>query len=527
MQRIVTVVVILIGCGLAGAGVYLVILGPEATLTQVTVATIEPGDQEIAWLHPATNATTWERFVAGMKELPGLELDETAAFPEDSMKLPAVSLSKKGIPGRLWIRWYKLTGLRTTEVWVNDLCRRRPLPLGIVGGGNSERAREVAMQLAHQRRRLDRDFLEKAKRSKTPNTAAVTLPQLPVLLITNATADLVQHPDFGTIDLMYIYTDRSFRFCYTNRQMAEAVCDFTREQISQDSSLQITSSRISLLSWQDDPFSGDLAQQFAENWMIPTGSTPAPSTWSRRIAHSIGSLNQPNRLEAQAISELVKDSAAATVRGRELLVIPGAVAPVRRILRGLLRTDPNERFLWVATAGDAIDWNTIYRDRRLTWPIEDVPFPLILFMHRNPVERNLSHDHGFRPEVEPPVLATPTGTDDLLLYRDISQALVHACFQDGKLLDDSDMLVFRLREEKDEQGFSIFDALGNRSGKGGEYITLLRPLFDGLQLLPRSQIEVFNRDPGTQQWKKIESLQADYGSTGSTARTSTRTRSGP
>src|SRR5205085_789926 len=145
------------------------------------------------------------------------------------------------------------------------------------------------------------------------------------------------------------------------------------------------------------------------------------------------------------------------------------------------------------------DWNTIYRDRQLSWSIEDVPFPLILFMHRNPVERQLSPGHAFRADAEAGVLPTPTGTDDLLLYRDIGQSLVHACFQDEKLLDDPDLLVYRLRQEQDEQGFSIFDALGNRSGKGGEYITLLRPLFDGLQLLPRSQIDVYNRDPASQQ----------------------------
>jgi hypothetical protein len=322
---------------------------------------------------------------------------------------------------------------------------------------------------------------------------------------------------------MYIYTDRTFRFCFTNRQMAEAICDFIREQMSQDSSLQVTSSRISLLAWQDDPYSGDLAQQFGDNWRIPTTTTPNPTVWFHRIAHSVGSLNHPNRLEAQAISELVKDSAAATVRGRELLVIPGAVAPVRRILRGLLRVDPNERFLWIVTAGDAIDWNTIYRDRHLAWSIEDVPFPLILFMHRNPVERQLSKGRGFEPEGSGKG-ASPTGTDDMLLYRDIGQALVRSCFQERELLGDPDELLHRLREERDDQGYSIFDALGNRSGKGGEFITVLRPLFEGLQLLPRSQIEVYNRDPTTQQWKKIESLTAEYGSAD---RTANPTRSQP
>jgi hypothetical protein len=536
MQRLVTLIVVLIGLGLAGTGIYLIILGPEATLSQVTVAPVTPGDQEIAWLHPATNATTWERFVAGLKEIPDIQLDESSAFPEDSMKPPAVSLQKKDYPGKLWIRWYKLTGLKTTEIWVNDLCRRDLPPLAIVGGGNSERARELASQLANTRRRAVREL--ETRRSTAPVT--ITPPRLPVLLITTATADQVQHAELGKIDLMYIYTDRSFRFCFTNRQMAEAICDFARVQLSQDQNLQVTSSEISLLSWADDPYSGDLAQQFGENWQIPTDLTPNPRVWSQRIPHSVGSLNQPNRLEAEALDQLLKNAGgeAATGRGRELLVVPGAVAPVRRLLRGLVRTDLNERFFWIVTAGDAIDWNTIYRDRRLAWPIADVPFPLILFMHRNPVERQLSHGQGFVPEGLPGALASPTGTDDLLLYRDIGLALVRACFQETrvfdtqdrtsfrlvkKVLDDPDQLIFRLRQEQDEQGFSIFDALGNRSGRGGEYVTLLRPLYDGLRLLPQSRIDVYNRDPATQQWKKVQTLDADYGTSDSSAATQGRT----
>jgi len=528
MQRVITFLVVLLGLALAGAGLYLVILGPEATLTHITPVRVAAGDQEIAWLHPATNATTWERFVAGLQQIPDVQLDESAAFPEDSITPPAVAIIRPGYPGKLWIRWYKLTGLRTTEVWVKDLCQRTPPPLAIVGGGNSERARELALQLAAQRRLVEEESTRKAKASTVPKT--VKLSRLPVLLITSATADQVLHPEFGSVDLMFIYTDRSFRFCFTNRQMAEAICDFARVHLVHEQSLQITSSQISLLSWQDDPYSGDLAQQFAENWMIPTTANPVPRVWSQRIAHSVGGLSQPNRPEQDAIASLLKNAGgdAATVRGRELLVVPGAVAPVRRILRGLLRTDPNERFFWVATAGDAIDWNTIYRDRRLSWPITDVPFPLLLFMHRNPVDRHLSHGHGFLPE-ENGHLGNPTGTDDLLLYRDIGQALVRASFQevnvpDGsaessalhverKLIGDPDQLIYHLRQERDELGFSIFDALGNRSGKGGEYLTLLRPLYNDLQQLPQARIEVYNRNPATQQWRLIDSILADYGPT--------------
>jgi hypothetical protein len=516
MQRIITLLIVLAGIGLAAAGIYLIVLGPDASLPQVQPAKVAEGDQEIAWLHPATTATTWERFVAGLNELADVEVDDSAAFPEESMKQPAVKISKAGHKGNLWIRWYKLTGLRTTEVWVRDLCHRQPPPLAIVGGSNSERARDLALQLAKHRKLSELvDHHEKTPNATTPHKGEGRTPvRLPVLLITTATADQVQHPDLGEIDLMYLYSDRSFRFCFTNRQMAEAICDFAREQMSSDPSLQLTSPRISLLSWRDDLFSEDLAKQFAENWSIPTATVPHPQVWPFPIAHSVGSQAEPNRVESEAVQRLVKEtlSETLTLRGRELLVLPGNAALTRRVLRGLVRLDPNERFFWVVTTGDAVSWNNIYRDRRLAWNIEDVPFPLIVFMHRNPVERHLHENDSFAPESETTGSARCTGTDDLLLYRDIGQALVRTCFRDGVVLNDPDQLISRLREEQDESGFSIFDALGNRQGKGGEFITLLRPLYDGLHVLPLSNIEVYHRDPASQHWQKIESIRADYGS---------------
>ena len=124
MQRI-TFFVILTGIALVLAGLYLIILGPDGTMSHVKAVTVAGGDQEAAWLHPATNIATWERFVAGLKEVPDITLDDSAAFPEDSMKLPVVGLRKAGVPGTLWIRWYKLTAQRTIERWVNELCQRR------------------------------------------------------------------------------------------------------------------------------------------------------------------------------------------------------------------------------------------------------------------------------------------------------------------------------------------------------------------------------------------------------------------
>lgn len=492
MQRFITIIISLLGLTLLAAGLYLTVLGPTATMIPVSVAKISTGDQEIAWLHPATTIATWERFVAGLKEVPGLEIDESAAFLEDSMKLPVVGLKQPGQAGTLWIRWYKLTGLRTIEVWVKDLCSRNPPPLAIVGGGNSERARDIAMQLTRY--------------GKNHPSA-----RLPVLLITTATADTVQHPDLGIVDLMQIYPQRTFRYCFTNRQMAESICDFVRGQISGDPNLQI-SSRISLISWQDDPFSEDLIDQFEEIWRMPTPASPNPPVWSHRIAHSVGGLNAPNKPETEAVRLLIQEanSESLAVRGRELLVMPGGPAPARRMLRSLYRTDPNERFFWVVTVGDAIDWNTIYRDRRLTWSIEDVPFPLIVFMHRNPVEKQLRSGRGFVPDSSASDTASSTGTDDLLLYRDIGRSLARGCFEDQAMMLGSERLLKSLREQEDDQQQRLFDEVGNRTGRGGEFITLLRPRHEGLQILPRSTIEVYERQANGD-WRLVTRIDADYG----------------
>ncbi len=494
MQRLIAFIVILLVIGLVATGLYLVIFGPQGTITQVTVAPIPNGDQEAAWLHPATNIATWERFVAGLRELPNITVDDSAAFPEDSMKLPVVGLRKPGATGTLWIRWYKLTGQRSIEQWINELCQRQPPPLAIVGGGNSERARDTAAHL---------HLLQ----LKDPTR------KLPPFLITTATADSVQNAALGEVDLMKIYPQRTFRYCFTNKQMAEAICDFVREEVNRNTNLQISSPLVSLVSWHDDPFSEDLVDQFEEQWKIPNETTVTPGVKKYVIAHSVGGLNRPNKLEVAAVGKLVREAGANPTRGRELLVLPGGPAPARRFLRSLYRTDPLERHFWVVTVGDAIDWNTLYRDRRLTWPIEDIPFPLIAFMHRNPVETKLGTGRGFVADSSTIDSPNPTGTDDLLLYRDIGHSLVNCCFRDtSRLITSPDELIRHLNEELDSQGQRLFDEQGNRPGRGGEYITLVEPLYEGMQVLPKSKIKVYERLANSSDWQKITEFGADYSS---------------
>ena len=204
---------------------------------------VPEGDQEIVWLNAATTNVAWERFVAAVRRLqtdqPELQLQVVAdanAFPTDTTSVPELAVTVGGHTGRLWFRWYKLTGETGTVAWVQALAQRQPAPLAIIGGSSSDRARDLARELNALRPRL----------------AAP-----PLLLITGATADQVAVGS-GTSGLMEVYPGRSFRFCFTNHQMAEAVTDFIWSQ----DDLRPDAEPVYLVHWEDDPYSQDLHDQF-------------------------------------------------------------------------------------------------------------------------------------------------------------------------------------------------------------------------------------------------------------------------
>jgi hypothetical protein len=75
-----------------------------------------------------------------------------------------------GRPGRVRVRWYKLTNDATADRWVQALAERDPPPLALIGGGSSDRAVDLARAMdAQETWRGDR----------------------PLLFITTATADEV------------------------------------------------------------------------------------------------------------------------------------------------------------------------------------------------------------------------------------------------------------------------------------------------------------------------------------------------
>ncbi|MGL6094553.1 MAG: hypothetical protein ACRC7O_01975, partial [Fimbriiglobus sp.] len=166
------------------------------------------GDQEMAWLHTSTSWTTWERFVSGVERaqmlVPGLKVDDSAAFRDATFEVPELVLSLAGRPGKVRIRWYKLTSDATTAQWVQALADRATPPLALIGGGTSDRAAEIARVMAAQTAwRGDR----------------------PLILFTTATAEEIptdgDSPEnggglVGNRKLLSVYPGRSFRFCFSN-----------------------------------------------------------------------------------------------------------------------------------------------------------------------------------------------------------------------------------------------------------------------------------------------------------------------
>jgi hypothetical protein len=373
---------------------------------------------------------------------------------------------------------------------------------------------------------------------------------------------------------MDVYHDRSFRFCFTNRQMARAVTDFIWNQ----DDLRPDSQPIYLTRWKDDPYSEDLYDEFRRvldpealaDDQAPAvfaastiGLTCAPQaqgpllaaaalypgrvdshqglygqrlvavqmaksaarTWGwlagraslggvppalalegpwayearptpfldLRFPYSVGSFSQPNQWEEKAASWLLAVLDQHPEQQRPLLVLPATPQPARRFLRAVVRQAPVEAGRFVVATGDGIDFNTIYRDRNLLWPIQDLPVTLVFFSHDNPVDPS-----AFRPDVPghdttPPDSAgqTSTGTQDLLLYRDLVETLVEAAYQPQGLQVSADGLAASLHEARLPDGRRRFTTKGNQVSGTGFYVVCLRPVRQGDWVLPEARLQVW------------------------------------
>jgi hypothetical protein len=511
---------------------------------------VQDGDQEIVWLYTATSQGPWERFLKGVdtavKGLQtvspdlDLEIDKQGAFPVETTAVPEVVVTARGTKGRLRFRWYKLTSDQKTPDWVNALLERRPPPLAIIGGSSSDLGIELACSLQGEteRRRLG--------------------PASPLLLLTAATADDAPGAGDEPQPLIRIYAQRTFRFCFTNRQMAEAVVDFIWGQ----DGLRPDGDPVYLTFWNDDPYSKDLMPRYLEALQIPAtagavwdwarlasfavvGGLPLDGTllrgqfrhdtpYSTNIPYSVGTFARPNRWEVEEGGRLIQYKLEHHPQQRRpLLILPAATQPSRRFLRALVRFAPEEARRFVVATGDAITFNTLYRDRNFAWSIQDLPFSLVCFFHRNPVDA----EAGFLPESAPRGAEAGTqeslaGTEDLLLYVDILDALVQPSFCAGKghpsptLPANASELKEKLgragwskapgRVSFDPASIRLFNGNGDRCSGTGEHVVTLRPLFgeEGREVLPAATIKVWawqsGVSAGTRQWHQQASFPVHY-----------------
>lgn len=480
---------------------------------------VPSGDHEIAWLHIPTSFESWENFVWGVKRAEmaadggptELEVDDSQAFPGRTMDVPEIIVSRKGVAGRLRIRWYKYTDEATQEAWVNALSRRDPAPLAVIGGWSSDRARELA---------------DAMRRATWPDPK-------PLLLLTQATADVV-FSDYSQADtpvpsLIAVY-DRSFRFCFTNQQMAEAITDFVLSDpglrpgpiarpgltgvgaagpwpvltmAAAETLASLPPLPAFAIEWKDDPYSIDLSWKFRQA-IERQAVRPPLQVDLFQVPFSVGRLNRPNRAEAEAAEKIL--AALPPPGHRSMLVIPTVSAPARRTIRTLVQGDPMVGRRLIAVTGDGLSVNTFFRDREFAWPVRSLPVPFVLFTHADPFGWDIPGAGPAPPAgyelTAPRPGGTRTSTEDIRLFTRTASIIAAAVFPDGSpnITETSDAMYERLT------ALEFFDKAGNRRSGTGEHVVVLRPVFAG-DLPPQPQtdatLEVYTRPPGRPGWTRV------------------------
>ena len=497
------------------------------------------GDQEVAFLHIPTSGDTWENFVWGLKRAemgtpgaPGsLRVDDSAAFPDRTTAVPEVVISRDGFAGKLRVRWYKVTNYASTDAWVKALAARNPAPVALVGGWSSDRARDLAEAM----------------------TATTWPSQKPLLLLATATADSVYPdednyaPDYKPPTLIGLY-ERSYRFCFTNRQMAASVSDFvmtdpalrpgpavlpgmravvgaaggTRTMLPWLAELKFPPPGVPALptvhaeppaipafavAWKDDPYALDLSEQFREA-LAEQGARPGRprlAIESSLIPFSAGRFARPNPYEAQVVDHIL---ANLPRRGeRTVLVVPTVTAPARRVLGALAQGNPAVARRLVAVTGDGIPVNALFRDGEFAWPVRAIPIPLVLFTHTDPFDWDEPGDplppRGY--ELVRPLKPgdVKNSTEDIQLFSTIARVLARGAFPDGadRVTDGPDALAVRFRALAP----AFFDPSGNRLTGSGEHVVVLRPTprVEGVVTYPDAVIEVWTRQSGA--WTRLRS----------------------
>jgi hypothetical protein len=472
------------------------------------------GDQEIAWLHTPTAYETWDNFLRGLKRLessgiiPGLYVNDHHAYPQRTTAVPEVVVGRRDRKGRLHIRWYKVTDAAPQSRWVELLLQRRPPPLAIIAGWSSDRAAELAEVL--------RDAPEARK---------------PVLLLASATAEQIATDTSMTgpagPPLLSLY-DKTFRFCFSNRQMAEALADFLlsdpalrpqggvepllaavgsayRDPVIALAALSTPHLPVFAVDWQDDPYSLDLSfhLRYELSRRCPTTlGAPRLVVIRSQIPFSTGPTHQPNAAEAEAVWHILQH--VPPPPQRTVLLLPTVTAPARRIIRSLIQeqTDIGERM--IAVIGDGISVNTLFRDRDIAWPISALSIPVVLFTHADPfawdtaeAETSVLASYALPAPAAGEVCST---TEDVEHFRRLGQVLLTAVYnqQSLELVADSAELSQALRSSQPP----FFHDDGNRRGGNGEHIVVLWPQSPGgTDPTVEGVLEVYTRQLPDKQWR--------------------------
>jgi hypothetical protein len=503
-------------------------LGGWGNINDSQVMPLDGGDQEIAYIEPATGIEEWGRLVTALQllerdwprvnpELPAVKVDIERAFPQLSATVPEVVFSFTGARDRLRLRWYKITGEHDAASWVRKLRERPRQPLGIVGGGTTERAIKLAKRL--------QDVYPDADQPS------------PALLITTATAEKTKK---GAA-LIGLYDSRSFRFSFTNHKMVEALLSFVERRhypaeeagwaqnlwVHRPAEPGILPNAVASMAgvgdpwhacgvlgaqpylqpyamhavtWQDERYSQDLADIFQDEF---PGHNPL-GEFSREspIQSGVGGFSHPSPEEQAAVGIFL--ARPTPITPHSFLLLPTQTVRMRRFLINLRQRSPNDARNLVILNGDAISFHNVYRDRDVTWNILDLPYSLVFFAHRNPIDPAAGFAWAPDTRAEPgrsfPQRST-SGTHDVLLYRDIFEALLYAASDRGQVLGDALQVRARLqatcwnhppaqKAHADSErvcntyvhGFigsprRFFDADGNRQAHTGEHIVWVKPSF--------------------------------------------------
>lgn len=546
---LIAVLVIAIQQTLMWAGIW-------GNLNDSQVKPLSEGEQEIALIELATSTDDWSRIVTAAQllernwstvnpTLPRLNVALNDAFPQLTAAVPEIVFSFGTSPKQnVRLRWYKISGEHDAASWVKKLSERKPPPLAILGGGTSDRAIKLAEAL--------RDTYDAG--------AAAGEASAPIFAITTATAEETRAKQ----SLLGIYQKRTFRFSFTNKTIVESLLRFVDrrnvpaehewarslwvgksvevEAVNAAAAGAIVSPRLQpytmhAFSWLDERYSQDMADHFQRSFQrrfVFGEFQPAAS-----IRSGIGGFNQPSPEEQLTVDTFL----AHPTKPHSFLALPTQTVRMRRFLINLRQRSPQDARNLVIMNGDAISFHTVYRDRDVMWNILDLPYSLVFFSHRNPVDPAA----GFREEKDlakdPPGTFPPpstSGTHDLLLYQDIFESLLYAVHDGARLVANAEIARERLRRtywrqpragEKaaflprvgnllihpsDENPRMLFEPSGDRLKYTGEHIVWLKPNFTGDIVDLRSKISVWTIRAEEQGniWRLVDEIDVPYNQAG-------------